>query len=285
MSRTPRVCAVLVGSERVAELLAALRGQSRPLDDVVVARELLDNGPGLKMRQVVVAPNAGVAGAAHAGLRGGLAEGADWLWLLDGSAVPDPEALERLLDVLDDLGELPTPALLASTVVTSEGEPHPAALPVNRLTHKEVVIEACRRRLVSVRAARHGSLLVSRAALERDGLPRADYVADGDDLEWTARLLRDADGYLVPSSRVVRRDVPAPASTAPSPPTARGVRNALDMLCGQAWSGEEKLWVGFLVMADLGRGLRANPRAAGHVARGLSAGLWAAGERRRATRA
>lgn len=221
-------------------------------------------------RDVIVPAGAGVAGAANAGLRAGLTEAADWLWLLDGTAVPALDALERLLDVLADLGSLPIPALLAGTVVTAEGEPHPAALPINRLTHKEVVIEACRHRLVSVRAVRHGSILVSRTALEDAGMPRSDYVADGDDLEWTARILRDSEGYLVPQSLAMRLDA---TSLATPEPTLRAVRNQIDMLRGPAWSGEEKLWLGFNVAAGLARGLRAHPGSTGQAARGVWAGL------------
>jgi GT2 family glycosyltransferase len=266
---------VVAGGARALEVLGAVRGQSRPVDaEVVVVAEEPEADPGGANR-VSLPAGAGVAGAAHAGLRAGLAEGADWLWLLDGSAVPAPEALERLLNVLDDLGGLPLPALLAGAVVGPDGEPHPDALPMNRLTHKEVVIEACRRRLVAVRAVRHGSILVSREAIERDGLPRADYVADGDDLEWTARLLRDADGYLVPASTALRPDLPSSPSS--GAPTVRGVRNVIDMLRGPGWAGEEKLWMGFNAVAGLARDLRSHPGSAGPAVRGIWAGLRSSG--------
>lgn len=274
MTSAVPVCAVLAGTARGEEVLEAVRAQSRPVDETIVAGEAAQAPAGARV--VEVAASAGVAGAACAGLRAGLAGAADWLWLLDGSAVPAPDALERLLAVLDDLGDLPAPALLAGTVVAADGELHPAALPLNRLTRKEVAIEACRRYLVAIRAARHGSLLVSRAALQADGLPRADYVTGGDDLEWTARLLRDADGYLVPASTALRTITP-PASPSPAAPTFRGVRNDVDMLRGPAWGGEEKLWVAFLVASDLARGLRAHPRAVGRVARGAWAGLRSGG--------
>lgn len=275
MTSPQRVCAVVAGGARSSEALDAVHGQSRPVDAKVLVAEVRDACAGAALR-VPLPPRAGVAGAAHAGLRAGLAEGADWVWLLDGSAVPAPDALERLLSVLDELGALPRPALLAGTVVGADGEPHPDALPMNRLTHKEVVVEACRRRLVAVRAVRHGSILVSRGAIERDGLPRADYVADGDDLEWTARLLRDAEGYLVPASTALRRDPPS-AAAGSDVPTARRLRNAIDMLRGPAWTGEEKLWMGFNAAAGLARGLRDHPGSTGPAARGIWAGLRSSG--------
>jgi hypothetical protein len=99
-------------------------------------------------------------------------------------------------------------------------------------------------------------------------------VADGDDLEWTARLLRDADGYLVPASTALRPDPPSPPSDVP---TVRTVSNAIDMLRGSAWAGEEKLWMGFNTVAGLARGLRSHPRSAGPAARGIWAGLRSSG--------
>lgn len=268
-------CAILAGEER--EMLAAVRRQTHPPAEIIVAAPPgatpSDAPPAAGLRTLRVDPAAGVAGAADAGVRAAMATDAAWLWLLDGSAVPADDALERLLAVLDDLGRLPTPALLAGAVVGSDGEPHPAALPFNRLTRKDVTIEACRHRLVAIRAARHGSLLVARAAVARDGPPRADFVSGDDDIEWTARLLREGHGYLVPDSTAMRRDSPAPAGAPPAAPSVRGVRNDVVMLRGPAWAGEERLWMGYLVAAGIARGLRAHPAAAAGAIRGLASGL------------
>jgi len=184
-----------------------------------------------------------------------------WFWLLDGAAIPEPDALERLLAPLGQLGPLPPPVLLAGKVIGAAGDLDPERAPWPRLLQKEVSLDACERHLVSVRAARHGSLLVHRRALERHGPPRADYVDDGEDLEWTARMLRTETGYLVPASRALRLDT-TPTAHESSVRRRRDLRNRVNMLRGSAWDGEEKLWFGFLLAQDVVGDLRRERRPA-----------------------
>jgi hypothetical protein len=124
---------------------------------------------------------------------------ADWFWLVDGSTAPEPTALERLLEALEPLGSLTPPVLLASKIVTPDGSPDPGSLPIPQILDPDLAVAACERHLLSIRVARRGSLLVHRGGLPRDGSDR--------DLEWTARLLRDAHGFLVPQSVAVRTSV------------------------------------------------------------------------------
>lgn len=138
--------------------------------------------------------------AADQGTAAALATRATWFWLLDGSATPGPRALELLLEPLGRLGPLPEPVLLASRL---RGGGESEWLPVPRLADPELTVAAFERRLLPVRIARGGSLLVRRRAVEAFGLPV-------DTLHWTARLLKHESGLLVPAS-VAIRSVPAPA--------------------------------------------------------------------------
>ena len=54
----------------------------------------------------------------------------------------------------------------------------------------DLVVAVFAGRLLPVRLARRGSLLVNRRGFERCGLPRTVFF--GDDLVWTARLLKFA---------------------------------------------------------------------------------------------
>jgi hypothetical protein len=157
-----------------------------------------------------------------------------WEWIVDPAVEPREDAHERLLAATEPEG-LPTPVLLASKVVDEQDRLHPASAPWPDIFEKEVSTAAAERRLVSLRAARPGSLLV-----------RTDLVGrpEGDVLEWTARVLRgDNAGYLVPQSVAVRRD--------------RGDgRLSPRMLLGDAWRLEEKLWLSLLVMQGAARSRR-----------------------------
>lgn len=160
----------------------------------------------------------------------------DWVWLLDGSAVPAPDALEQLLAPLGNLGPLPRPLVLGSVVTTSTGAPHPGALPEPELFEKEISIAACERRLVHVRALRPGSLLVAAPAVKRFGGPLESLPAPDDTLEWTARMLRSWDdpGLAVPASAVVRAEPAGPPSALPA--------RARALLRSDSWSPRERLW-------------------------------------------
>ena len=191
-----------------------------------------------------VIPTRGEPAPALAGaLPEALATGADWIWVLDGYAVPQPGALDALLAATEPPADLPAPALLSSRVSLPDGSLHPDVLPWPEIFEKEITTAAVGHRLVSLRAARPGSLLVRADAVRDHALPRADFVSHGEVLEWTARLLRDERGYLVPTSVAVRSD-----REAPNP--RRALRNRARMLRGDTWGTEEKLWFGFLLAQD-----------------------------------
>jgi len=190
------------------------------------------------------------------GLREAERSGVDWVWLLDGSALPAPDALARLWAVIEDLGPLPPPVLLTSTSWLGADQLDAARAPWPRLTVKQVALDACQRGLVSIRAARHGSLLVDRRALSGHALPLVAYGDQTEDLEWSARLLNAGVGYAVPASTVAPLDG---CSSGEGPVSAAELRNQLHMLRGAGWGGEEKLWVGYLWGEELLRALRHRP--------------------------
>ncbi len=248
------------GSSTSAQVLQAVRAQTRPVDELVT---------------LVAAAHTTRAAAFDRGLREARDAPVSWLWLLDGRAIPAADALERLLEpIVFPEGPLPSPILVASKVVDPTGRLDADHLPWPRLTNKDVTVDACERRLVSVRAVRHGSVLIARRALEAYGLPHPGYEDDGEDLEWPARLLKDQSGFLAPRSVAV---APARCETMLEARARRhrDMRNRASMLRGTAWAGEEKLWFGFLLGQDAVRHVarERDLRAAGEVTKALSAGL------------
>ena len=120
----------------------------------------------------------------------------DWVWLLDAGVVPDPGALAALLAARK---QLPAAVLLASRVLTTQGELDSVSLPVIAVHDPARVLAALERRVVPLIAARRGSLLI-RAC----DLTRRETGASGASLRWSARLLRSQLGVLVPASVAVR---------------------------------------------------------------------------------
>jgi hypothetical protein len=162
---------------------------------------------------------------------GGL--GPAWIWLVDGAAVPEADALERLLEAT----RATSAVIFAGKVVLPDGALDPLALPVPAVTEPEVTLGAFERGLLAIRAARRGSLLVRAGALDPPAVRSAR-----DDLLWTARLLLRERGFLVPASVAVR---------APGPPAAErrraraGLADWLRLVISNGLEPAEKPWFAF----------------------------------------
>ena len=179
---TSSVCAIVAEPESGAgstTTVGALQRQTRQPDRIVIAAPGQPAGVGLLGQE-------------------------SWLWLLDGGVSPQPDALERVLGVAAGSSQLPAPALLASKVVLPDGSLDSLSLPTAQVRDPDLAVAAVEHRLLSLRVARRGSLLVMRSALEAvtSRRPHLDVLAD--DLEWTARLLGEHQGFLVPASVAVR---------------------------------------------------------------------------------
>ncbi len=246
------VCAVVVTHNRrelLEQCLSALRMQTRPPDEVlVVDNASTDHTEALvferfsEVKLLRLGANEGGAGGFHAGMRAAYARGFHWLWLMDDDTIPNPDALARLLAALDRLDGLPRPALLASHVVWRDGDLHPKNWPVPRVDEtRRTLVEAAGARLLLIRHASFVSVLISRESIGRHGLPHKHYFIWGDDVEFTARVLRDEAGYVVPDSVVEHRTpTKEPVVAGASPQYYFELRNKLLMLRGDSWRRIEK---------------------------------------------
>jgi len=282
------VCAVVVTHNRLAllrECLAALAAQERPVDEVLVIDNASTDGtaealgtefPEVRVRRLE--HNGGGAGGFHAGMRDAHARGFDWLWVMDDDTVPTPRALERLLAAGATRPGGRPPAILASRVVWTDDRLHPKNLPFPRTDagHREALVDAAGRGLLLIRAATFVSILVHRRAIDAHGLPHAHYFIWGDDGEFTARVLRDEPGYLVPDSVVHHKTAAKESVFQSGPQYYYELRNKLFMLRGDSWVGREKLSLAVGAAAGLVEYLRRNklaPAALATVGRALRDGL------------
>ncbi len=269
----------------LVEALSALHAQTRPLDHIVVVDNASTDGTADMVRArypevdlLALPDNQGGAGGFHAGLRYAHDAGADWAWLMDDDTIAQPDALEELLRAPLRLGEgLPAPALLVSTVLWTDGTPHPMNLPgfIRDDVARFVDCAACR--VLPIRAATFVSLLVHRSAIDTHGLPFKHYFIWSDDIEYTARITRERAGYLVPQSIVVHKtETPYTAVTSSGGRFYFHVRNTLYMLRGKAWRPAEKLSLSWYLLSTTLAYLRVNGFAresVATVARGLRDGV------------
>ena len=269
------VAAVVVTRDRrdlLRECLAAIAGQTTPPDRLIVVDNASSDGTPDMLRAehpeaevITLAENVGSSGGFAAGVEAGVASGARLLWLLDDDTVARPDTLERLLAAPWREAGLPEPSLLASRVDWTDGNPHPMNRGIVRRRDPRGYVAAARAGLIPMRAMTFVSLLVDVRAVERHGPPRRDFFLQADDIEFTARILRDGHGYLVPDSVVEHRT-----------PSARDfvnddfrfyfhLRNTLAMMRGGSWAPGEKAALGWTALDTSALFLRRNGRGGAKV--------------------
>lgn len=281
------VCAVVVTYNRLdllRECLAAVTGQSHPPDHVLVVDNASTDGtraavaaehPGAEI--LALPTNEGSSGGFHEGMRRGLEGDWEWLWVMDDDTIPHPDALEKLLDASEDLAD-EHPSLLASAVLWTDGTVHPMNPPGIDLRDLDRFVKQTTRGYVPIRYNTFPSLLVRAEAVRRHGPPRKPFFIWSDDIDFTARILRDEErGFLVLSSVATHK------TKTPHSPYEGGeryyfaVRNGIWMLRGDALAPKERVGHTLLMLEHTRRFFLeergATRKAIGVVARGVRDGL------------
>jgi GT2 family glycosyltransferase len=207
-----RVVAVVVAWNRrelLTECLAALEGQTRRVDAIVVvdnastdgsptaAKETLDRVDVVRLER-----NTGGAGGFTVGIhRAMTAHAADLIWLMDDDTVPTATALEELAAAFARTGA--APVLACSRVVWTDGSDHPMNTPrpdpfASARTRDRLAANG----LVPVRSASFVSMAVTAERVREVGLPIADYFLWNDDFEFSTRVLRGRRGVAALGSVV-----------------------------------------------------------------------------------
>lgn len=204
------IAAVVVTFNRLAllqECIAALRGQSRSPDEIIVVDNASTDGTADWLAAqadltVIRQANLGSSGGQYTGIKTGYQKGHDWFWCMDDDTIPDPDALERMTKT-PYFGR-PDTGFLCSTLFWSDRQPHflHAIHPTRAADWCGTVLEDhC------IRVSMHTfvSVLVSRGAVAAVGLPVKEFFLIVDDYEFTDRISQQFPCYCVLDSRVVHK--------------------------------------------------------------------------------
>lgn len=208
---TKRVAAIVVTCNRKALLLRCLDALRRQTLRSRLTIVVIDNA-GTDGTQEALAPlaaaqelvyvrmkeNLGGAGGFQYGLRYAAEHGFDAAWVMDDDALPQPEALEALLEADEALGG--TYGFLSSRVLWKDGSICRMNIPRQSLWHRVQDFSSAR---VPVIMASFVSLFVPVPVIRRFGLPLKEFFIWTDDWEWTHRVSRAMPCYLVNGSVVV----------------------------------------------------------------------------------
>ena len=204
------VAAVVVTFNRLAllkECVAALRAQTRPIDEILIIDNSSTDGTGDWLAAqsgltVIRQPNLGSSGGQFAGIKAGYEKGHGWIWCMDDDTIPDPDALERM--TATPYFRRPDTGFLCSSLLWSDRQPHPmhAFHPTRAADWCGTVLDD---RCLRVTMHTFVSVLVSRAAVAAVGLPVKEFFLIVDDYEYTDRISQRFPSYCVLDSRVVHK--------------------------------------------------------------------------------
>jgi len=213
LDKTAAVIVTFNRSAKLAKVIDALQRQTRrpevilvvdnastdDTQDMVISRAQED----LSIRYLRLPQNVGGAGGFHAGLKTAYEQGANYFWISDDDAYPEPDAIEKLLSAIREF-EVQNqwrPSFAASRVEWIDGSLCEMNTPRPVWDWPRFVRPGKAWALVD--SASFVSILVPRWAVETHGLPIADYFIWFDDAEYTRRLSRSYPGIFVPESRVI----------------------------------------------------------------------------------
>lgn len=208
-----KVCAVIVTFNRKDLLIGAidsLKKQTYPLDILVVNNGSTDGTSEIlnKIDKIMVInqDNVGGAGGFFTGIKYAVEKGYDFSWIMDDDVIADPKALENLIlkyNELKDLGE--NVGFLCSTVTNVDG------YMVNNPIIDDVKLNPTyhiswnrylSRGMIAVKSATFVSVLIPTSVTLDVGLPIKEFFIWGDDTEYTTRISRKYDCFLIGNSVV-----------------------------------------------------------------------------------
>lgn len=213
LDKTAAVIVTFNRSGKLMKVLDALERQTRRPDVILIVDNASTDDTkslvqargkeNLGIRYLRLPENVGGAGGFHEGIKAAYAYGAQYFWISDDDAYPEPDAIEKLIHAITEFEarHVWRPSFACSRVEWTDNSlcemntPRPVwdwpryVQPGNAW----VLVDSCS--FVSV--------LIPRWAVQQHGLPIADYFIWFDDAEYTRRLARSYPGIFCPESRVI----------------------------------------------------------------------------------
>ena len=218
MALTSTTAAVIVTFNRSAKLskvIDAVLAQTVRPDLVFVVdnastddtAEVVEAKTDPSLRYVRLSQNTGGAGGFHEGMRIAYGQGAQFLWIMDDDAYPEPDALRLLLAGILDFEDRFQwkPSFACSAVRWTDGSLCEMNTPSPVWDWPRFY--SAETPYLLVKSCSFVSVLIPRWAVKTHGLPIKDYFIWFDDSEYTQRIAKSYPGIFCPDS-VVIHDTP-----------------------------------------------------------------------------
>lgn len=201
------VAAVIVTYNRkelLRQCLEKLQEQTVSLDIIVVDNASTDGTADLfrsskdNIYYFNTCSNLGGAGGFNYGVRKGVEAGYRYLWLMDDDTFPTATSLAELLNAAKELDD--NFGFLSSLAYWTDGQL--CNMNIQRKNMKEK-ISLEDKNLTKIIMATFVSFFVKTETVQEIGLPIKDFFIWSDDLEYTRRISKKYDCYLITESKVV----------------------------------------------------------------------------------
>lgn len=165
----------------------------------------------IEHRLITLPENTGGSGGFYVGTKEAVKLNADWIWLADDDAYPEPDAFEKLLKFIDK-ESIPYEeiAALTSAVCSENGYSycHRSRYAIRWLwpTRKHVDHEEYYKEFFEIDYYSFVGTLIKKEVLIKAGLPRKDFFIYHDDYEHAERVRKIGKILCIPTSRVYHKD-------------------------------------------------------------------------------
>lgn len=211
MALTNATAAVIVTfnrSAKLAKVIDAVMNQSVRPDVILVidnastddTAEMVAAKADDTLRYVRLPENVGGAGGFHAGMKLAYELSADFMWVMDDDAYPEPDALKILLTSIADFEEKFhwRPSFACSAVKWTDQSLCEMNTPMPVWDWPRFY--SSQSPYLLVKSCSFVSVLIPRWAVEKHGLPIKEYFIWFDDAEYTQRIAKSYPGIFCPES-------------------------------------------------------------------------------------
>jgi GT2 family glycosyltransferase len=198
--------------------IEAVRRQTRRVDEIlVVDNASTDNTVERALHKDVTVvreqENVGTSGAVVTGFRYALERNYDWIWIFDADSAPEPDALEKLLDLYAGLPQAlrDQTAFLACLAHNSrDGEPvHGQIFTKHGI---DIALPPPGETVYPCHATIWSGCFYRVTAIRHIGVPNADYVLDVGDCEYGYRVMKAGYKGFIDSEAVLNHNIRGGAS-------------------------------------------------------------------------
>lgn len=207
-------------SEIIKKTIDALLRQTYPVDRIVIADNCSNDDHKRRLASykdksgkidiVWLNNNGGGAGGFYEAMKYAKEKyNPDWYWLMDDDAYPEDDCLNVLMGSQEDLKNV---GFVAPIIWGLDNEKY-QLYHARRATSKAYQFVRVSNSHEQLKPIEHIDVdafvgpLISRKAVEQCGLPRPGYFLEGDDTDYTFRITRKFEGYLIKEAQINHKDL------------------------------------------------------------------------------